>query len=504
MNTKLRSNIELRNRLCLIGMFILCLCVMNSQPIKAQLSLPEAMKQAGASSLEAFRTKNMYLSNYWRYRSYRAGRLPSLWLQSTPIQYRQTFSQQFDILNNVYVFRPQQTLYSSGSLQIEQNLDFTGGTFFIDSELSMLRSYGVNEMTQFSSVPIRVGYRQNLFGFNQFKWDRKLEPLLFEKAKKELIHNVEGISSQVLDYFFAVAKAQEEYNICVKNKNNSDTLYLIGSERHKIAAISQADLLTLKLDVINAQNSLTNAIIDLERTTSELATFLNYEKDTRIEVNLPEELFVLEINVEDALSLARSNNPTLIDIQSGIAEAQKEVERTRRESIFNANLSLSMGFNQSAYALGLSYQDLLRQDLAQITLSIPIIDWGVRRGRYNMAKNNLNVVRIAAEQKETTFEQEVRITVNAFNVQQELISSAKEALDVSKLAYKETKERFLIGKTDVNGIGMAQGRQNTAQQNYVKALHNFWTLYYKLRRLCLYDFEKEQTLSINYDQLLNN
>ena len=33
---------------------------------------------ANDSSLESFRTQNMYLSGYWEYRTYRANRLPSL------------------------------------------------------------------------------------------------------------------------------------------------------------------------------------------------------------------------------------------------------------------------------------------------------------------------------------------------------------------------------------------------------------------------------------------
>lgn len=42
--------------------------------------------------------------------------------------------------------------------------------------------------------------------------------------------------------------AQAEYNLAKENSVSSDRLYRIGVQRHKIAAISQADLLTLKLD----------------------------------------------------------------------------------------------------------------------------------------------------------------------------------------------------------------------------------------------------------------
>lgn len=42
------------------------------------LDLNQTIALANDSSLESFRTQNMYLSGYWEYRTYRANRLPSL------------------------------------------------------------------------------------------------------------------------------------------------------------------------------------------------------------------------------------------------------------------------------------------------------------------------------------------------------------------------------------------------------------------------------------------
>ena len=51
-------------------------------------------------------------------------------------------------------------------------------------------------------------------------------------------------------------------------------------KEQKIAAISQADLLTLQLDKVNARNTFKNAEISLKRAMSALATFLNLDKNT--------------------------------------------------------------------------------------------------------------------------------------------------------------------------------------------------------------------------------
>ncbi|MGL4227555.1 MAG: TolC family protein, partial [Tannerellaceae bacterium] len=44
------------------------------------LTLDKTITLASDSSLDAFRSKNLYLANYWQYRTYKANRLPSLTL----------------------------------------------------------------------------------------------------------------------------------------------------------------------------------------------------------------------------------------------------------------------------------------------------------------------------------------------------------------------------------------------------------------------------------------
>lgn len=116
-----------------------------------------------------------------------------------------------------------------------------------------------------------------------------------------------------------------------------------------------------------------------------------------------------------------------------------------------------------------------------------------------MARNNLNVVQISSRQSETSIDEEVIMTVNDFNIQQQLISSAEEALDLAILAYNETRQRFIIGKADINSLTLSLNRQQQAQRNYISALQEYWQNYYKIRRLTLFDFATGLSLSDRFD-----
>jgi outer membrane protein TolC len=459
------------------------------------LTLEQTIVLAADSSLEAFRSKNVYMSSYWAYRAFKAARLPSLTLNLTPGQYDRTIIKRYDSDANMDIYRQQQAFEAYGGLSVVQNFDALGGTFFLNSNIDYLRNFGDKTDTQFTSIPVRIGYQQNLLGYNIFKWEKKIEPLKYEKAKKQLIRDLENTASLAAEYFFNLAMAQAEYDLAVENLRNTDTLYRIGEERSRIAAINQSDLLTLQLDRINAGNTLKRADIDLKRAMFALTSFLDMDKNTQIRLRLPSYPKSMDVSADKALVEARNNNPDLLGYKQNIIESQQLVDRTKKESMFNASVSASIGYNQVATSFSDVYRDPIRQDIVALSISIPLIDWGVRRGRYNMAKNNLNVTEIAARQGEAKIEEDVIMTVGDFNIQKDLISSAEEALVIADKAYARTRQQFMIGKADISSLTLSRQRQQDAMRNYIYALENYWISYYKIRKLTLYDFEYDLPIS---------
>lgn len=482
---------------------ILIICSLLALGLQAQgklrLSLKQVIEMATDSSLTAFRNQNMYLSGYWQYRTYQANRLPSLSLNLTPARYYRYITQRYDSQSDIDVYREQQMFSAGGSLNVRQNLDLTGGTFYIDTNLDYLRNFGETTSTQYSTVPIRIGYQQELLGFNSFRWERKIEPLKYEKVKKQYIYNTEQMAEEAVGYFFDLALAQAEYELAQENLISTDTLYRIGSQRYKIAAISQAELLTLRLDNVNARNTLQNAQTALKKAMFSLATFLNVDKDTEITLDLPGKPTDKQISLDEAIAYAQENNPTYLEQRQNILVAEQNVNKARVEARFNASINASVGFNQVSDKFNEAYRHPLQQDLVQVSVSIPLLDWGVRKGRLNMARNDLNVVRITANQEEQSVEKDVIVTVSDFNIQQQLVASAEEAYDLSVQAHEQTRQRFIIGKADVNSLTLSLNRQQEAQKNYIQALQSYWLDYYKIRRLTLFDFDSGFSLSSKFD-----
>lgn len=62
---------------------------------------------------------------------------------------------------------------------------------------------------------------------------------------------------------------------------------------------------------------------------------------------------------------------------------------------------------------------------------------------------------------------------------------------------------YLIGKVnDVLELNNAQIDNDNARLNYFKTLRDYWINYYELRKLTLYDFQKDVPITVDTKQLV--
>jgi outer membrane protein TolC len=99
----------------------------------------------------------------------------------------------------------------------------------------------------------------------------------------------------------------------------------------------------------------------------------------------------------------------------------------------------------------------------------------------------------ALQQKE--LEQEVYFEALQLEQLQQQVLIAAKADTVAARRFEVAKNRYLIGKIDITELFNAQREKDTARRSYVQILQQFWVSYYTLRRLTLYDFVRNQSLT---------
>lgn len=474
----------------------------NSQDIK-RLTLEDVIGIASQQSLDAFRNKNMYLASFWEFRYFKADRLPTLNVEATAFDYNRSMQKVYNYDENRDEYKSREDLSSEVAVLLNQNVGLTGGRIFARSELNMSEKLGADRLSSFSSTPFSLGYSQNINGYNSLKWTAKIEPLKFEKAKKEFIQAKEELAIKATRRFFDLVDAQIEVNIATTNLANADTLYKIGTGRFQVGTVTQDELLNLELGFMNAQLALTRANLGLERARAQLNSFLGYDKNTRIECIVPTELPGLAINAENAVAEAFNNNPEILNQQQRLIEEDRRVRQAKSQSGISGDLYALYGLNQNSEELGMVYKDPLDRQRLQIGINIPVLDWGRRKGRLEMAESNREVVRISINQEKIDFEQNIIMNVMEFNLQADQVLSRAKADTIAQLGYDVTQQRFLIGKVDVTKLNLARNDQETARRAYINALRTYWNYYFTIRELTLFDFEQNISLSEDFDRLVN-
>ena len=465
---------------------------------KVTLDLNRTVALATDSSLTAEKYRSVLDTYRFSFLAWQASRKPQITLDATPLQYEQYMVQRYISDEDRDTYREQQMLYSEAAVGMTQDIEALGGTLYASTGLGFLHTFGGDtNYDQFSTVPIKVGYRQDLLGFNALKWSKRLEPLKLKKAEKAYAYNLESTAAEAVDLFFQLALAQDQLRMAEENLQTCDTIYAIGCRRFKIASISKAELSILDLQRTNATNTMENAKILRDKASKQLATFLGMERDTDIELIIPTNHSPVKVDAEEALRYARENNPAFIETRQAVEEARMEMEKAKVERRLSLNIDASIGLNQVADKFWDAYRSPLRQEKAIVTLSVPLKDWGKRKNNYLQAQSRLSTAEKELSEATRDTELDVVTSVDDYNKRHDLTANSRKSLNIAQEAYDAMLTRFITGHATVNGVSRAQNSWQTARQNYTQGLQNYWTAFYRLRQLTLYDFNKRKTIEHN-------
>lgn len=486
-------------------LYIIIVLILCSQLASAQneLTMQETLLLARKQSLMAYRTRNVFLTNYWSFQSYKSSKLPHLNWYMNPVNYNRKMTVRYDYENNVDVYREQQTLSSYTGLNLSQVIAATGGRIFVESDVYRLQNFNSESANSYSSTPFRIGLSQPIGGYNSYKWQKQISPLKYEKAKQDYIQSVQEINSNTVNLYFSLLQAQSRKEIAAMNVATADTLYQMGQKRFEIASIQHEELLDLELSKFNSKIELAQAEKELEKARFNLVSFLGMKTGDKIDPVLPNIIDNLQIDKNNAFELAQRLNPSILDMKQRMLEAESALEKAKKESRFSADLDLSYGLNQSAPNLNGAYHDPLDQQMVGFSVNIPLLDWGDAKGQRQMAQSKKMVTEIEVQQAMLDFEQQVKLKVIDFNLQSQVVRSAAIADSLAQQSYEVTKKRFMLGKVDVLRLTSAMKNSQQARESYINSLATYWQYFYQVQQYTLYDFINKQTLEEDFEVLIN-
>ncbi len=475
----------------------------NAQERLNRLSLDDVIYIAQQQSPDALIAKHKFRRSYWEWRSYKATYLPGLTLSGT----LPNFNRSIDAVtqpDGSIEYKERKFTEISSNLSLNQKIGLTGGEIFLRSGLNRNENiFPDTTTTSFLSTPVNIGYRQPIFQYNAFRWDKKIEPMRYEESKRIYAEDYEQIAITATNHFFNLLIARISMEIAAKNYANYDTLFHIAQGRYNLGKIAENDLLQLELNLLRAEASVDNAQLNYENMLFILKSYLRIKDETMIELIPPNKTFHFDVNIDKAIFEAKSNTSEGMAFERRLLEAESNLARAKMTGRFDADLYAVFGLTQTADKFENVYENPRDQQQVQLGVTIPILDWGQAKGQIKMAESSLELTRTSVEQERIDFEQNIFLKVMQFNMQKKQLYIAAKADTVAQKRFDVTQKRYMIGKVnDVLELNQAQIDNDNAKQGYYQALKTYWNSYYDLRKMTLFDFRENKRIIFDEAEVL--
>ena len=474
-------------------LFFLASCFIISSKAQDTFSLEEVIHRAQSQSPAFKQAETRRENRYWQYQYYRTNYNPQIRLISNNAGslYNNSFTPVRQPDGSI-IYLPLNQFNPGVNFALQQPISWTGGIVSVNSTYNYFKNITDNT-SQWNGTVMNVQLYQPLFAFNPLKWDKRVEPIKYEESKRDYSEMMEQIANVSVNNFFNVLQAQVNSQIAKFNLANNDTIYKIEKGRYNIGTTSEDKLLQVELQLLRSRKDVAQANLDLQTASLQLRTFIGLRNGESFELVLPDGIPEFEVTEEEALRYAKQTRSAYVAFERRKIEAEQAVAQARGQR-YEVGVSASYGLNNVGSAVHDLYQSPSKQQVANITFNVPLVDWGRRRAMMRTAYANKTLNDYVIAQDEVNFEQEILTQVRQFEMLRLQIEITQKSDQVAMQRYKVAQNRYLIGKIDITNLNIALTEKDDAKRSYISALKSFWMAYYDLRRLTLYDFSANKLL----------
>ncbi|MFC2130500.1 TolC family protein [Bacteroidota bacterium] len=465
----------------------------QAQEKSGSMTLQECIDIAHGKSPSAKIAKKTYENNIMTYNAFKAGFYPQASITgSLPGLIREINP----ILQNdgTELFLSRSQLSGNTNLLITQKVPFTGGEISLSSGINRIDALEPAYIRGWSTTPLAIYLRQPLFQYNDINWNMEIQDARAEYYDKQFIESMESISINVTTKFFNLYISEMNVKNAELNVSINDTLYQLSRGRFIIGTIAENDLLHSELELANANNSLREAKLSYLQTLDELKIALGFNESRELKIIPPRELPHFKIDIDKAIVQAQNNSSEILFIRLSQVQAERDLDRAESMNSFNATLTASYGLNKSAGEFNSLYSDLLDQERLNLQFSVPLFQWGKGSSEIEAALASQYKTGYELELNKKNFEIRIKYEILNFERLQQQVAIAARSDTIATRRFEVAKNRYMIGKIDMNALFIAQREKDEAVQKFFKTLRDYWTAYYTIRKLTLYDFKNDEQI----------
>lgn len=371
-------------------------------------------------------------------------------------------------------------LNSSFNLNISQAIPFTGGILNVTSSLNGSRDFN-NEISSFSSNWANISYQQTINGFNNFKWNKKL---IFLAKKKDSLNYVKEkikLKYEISQIYLDTHLLQLKKNVISENIKKTQSILFELEEKFKFGRTIKLEVEQTKmtLEQLNRQFEVSNLeyIASVQLLKREMGISMDFELQA-VEQND----FLID---RSELKAAIKSNGFDLERTIQLLEIESNIEKVKKEGAISINMQVGMGLNSSGSDLASLYDTPSQSQFVSIGTKIPILDWGLSKKKYAIAKLQKNNLELEFLKNENKMEEQLD---NLLNYKTSLIfqiQSLKEQIILSKSIEDMFTQLLKMGRKTVTEYKNQLAESYNILVEHQKAVNDLYLLKLKINEFNL-------------------
>ncbi|HMA25035.1 MAG: TolC family protein [Gemmatimonas sp.] len=468
----------------------LALGAQSAQTLTLQDAIGMAQRQGPAAQI----ARSQRDAARWRDHAFNARLLPQLFLRGDAAKLNHGINP-VPQPDGSTQFLGQSQNESSLQLGFDQRIPLTGGTISIGSALSRYDQFGTQNTKYWQTSPVVVTLQQDLFKPRAVVWDERIQSLAAGVAERGYLEAREDVAGNTADAFFNLYAQQMTLANATGNAAINDTLYTLNKGRFEVGKIGENDLLKSELALLRARAAVDDARLARDRAEASLRRLIAYPDGQPVAIVTPDSIPTVDADPDLAVKEALKNSSTMEQSELEDVQTKRNTTAAKLNNRFNASIVASAGLNQTAPILHDAYQSPLAKQTLTVGINMPMLQWGAGHADVEGAKADEQRVASNNKVRRDALVEDARFSALQLQQAQRNVLISAKADTVAEKQFEVARNRYIIGKISNTDLYNAQNEKDAAVIAYVQALRSYWTAYYHLRRVTLYDFAKKQEMS---------
>jgi outer membrane protein len=473
----------------IIAGFLLIINVLYAFPQKA-ITLDESLKIAEDNSPSMKRTKLNLIRNQENLNAQNAALKSKFSLSVNPL----TYSQNRAYNSVISGFNTTKDLMSSGSLVISQPIVFTDATLSLRNNFSYNNNI-YNEEFPTSGVKfnndLSINLNQPLFTYNRTKLQLKELQLSLENAQLNYAIQLLSLEKSVTQAFYYVYQQQQSMEISNQAYQNMQKSYEVSKNKVDAGISAREEMFQAELNLASSKSDYENSQVSFENAKDEFKLLIGMSlyDDFGVLPNIAVD--TVQVDIAFAIDQGLKNRMELRQSQINIETSQFDLIQTKALNEFKGNLNLSFGINGLNEKLKDIYDDPRNNENVELTLDIPLWDWGEKKSRIKATEATIKSANISYEEEQSNIILGVRkVYRNLLNLQNQ-IEIARQNVTNAQLTYDLNLEKYKNGDLTGMDLNIYQNQLSEKQLSYTNSLISYKLELLNLKIQTLYDFEKK-------------